>query len=43
MFKKYSNIKFHKNPSAASQVVPCIQKDGRDEAKSCFSKFCKCT
>jgi len=28
-FEKYSNIKFHINPSSGSQVVPCGQKDGR--------------
>ena len=23
MFEKYSNMKFHENPSGGSQVVPC--------------------
>jgi len=38
MFEKYSNTKFHENPSSGSLVVPCEQKkrqtDGRvDMAK----------
>jgi len=28
-FEKYSNIKFHENPSSGSRVVPCGQRDGR--------------
>jgi len=27
IFKKYSNIKFHENPSSGSQVVPCGPAD----------------
>jgi hypothetical protein len=27
--EKYSNIKFHENPSSGSQVVPCGRTDGR--------------
>jgi hypothetical protein len=27
IFKKYSNIKFHENPSSGSRVVPCGQTD----------------
>jgi hypothetical protein len=27
IFKKYSNIKYHKNPPSGSQVVPCGQTD----------------
>ena len=27
VFQKYSNIKFHRNPSGGSRVVPCGQKD----------------
>ena len=27
-FKKYSDIKFHENPSSGSQIVPCGQMDG---------------
>jgi hypothetical protein len=26
-FEKYSNIKFHSNPSKGSQAVPCRQTD----------------
>jgi len=43
--QKYSNIKFHENPSTGSRVVPCGQADGRtdrhDEANSRFSQFCE--
>ena len=28
LFRKYSNIKFHENPSSRSRVVPCRQTDG---------------
>jgi hypothetical protein len=27
-FAKYSNIKFHENPSSGSQGVPCGREDG---------------
>jgi hypothetical protein len=47
IFKKYSNFKFHKNPSSGSQAAPCAQKDGHtdshDKASSHFLQFCKCT
>ena len=43
IFERYSNIKFHENPSPGSRVVPCGQTDGRtdgnDEANSRFSEF----
>jgi len=39
IFEKYSNIKFHQNPSSGSRV-PCEQTDRHDEAKSRFSQFC---
>jgi len=43
IFENYSNIKFHKNPSSGSRVVPCGQTDKRtdrhDEANSHFSQF----
>jgi hypothetical protein len=29
IFKKYSNSKFHENPSSGSQVIPCAQMDGQ--------------
>ena len=43
--EKYSNNKFHENPSSGSQVVPCgrlddIWKDRHKEANSHFSLFC---
>jgi hypothetical protein len=28
-FEKHLDIKFHKNPSSGSRVVPCGQKEGR--------------
>jgi len=31
IFEKYSNIKFHKNPSSGSRVVPCGQTDGQTD------------
>jgi hypothetical protein len=27
VFQKYTNIKFHKNPSSGSRVVPCRQTE----------------
>jgi hypothetical protein len=41
--EKYSNIKFHKNPSSGSRVVPGGQTDRHDEANSRFSQFCEST
>jgi len=45
IFEKYSNIKFHKNPSSWSRVVPCRRTDRRTEsnndAKSRFKQFCE--
>jgi hypothetical protein len=45
IFGKYSNIKFHENPSSGSRVVPSGRTDGRtdslDEANSRFSQFCE--
>jgi hypothetical protein len=29
IFEKYSNIKFHRNPSAGTGAVPCGQMDKR--------------
>ena len=31
IFEKYSNIKFHENPSSGSRVVPCGPTDGRTD------------
>jgi hypothetical protein len=45
VFEKYSNVKFHENPSSGSRVVTCGQTDGRtdrdDEADISFSQFCE--
>jgi len=29
VFEKYSNIKFHENPTRGSRIFPCGQTDGR--------------
>jgi len=41
LFEKYSNIKFHKNPSSGSRVVPWGRTDRIDEANSRFTQFCE--
>jgi hypothetical protein len=45
IFEKYSDIKYHGNPSSRSRVVPCGRKDGQtdgyDEANSRCSQFCE--
>jgi len=40
-FAKYSNIKFHENPSSGSRAVPCGRTDRHDDANSSFSRFCE--
>jgi hypothetical protein len=40
-FEKYSDIKFHENPSKGSRVVPCGQTDRHYEPNSHFSQFCE--
>ena len=40
IFEKYSDIKYHENPSSGSRVVPCGQTDRHDEADSRSSQFC---
>jgi hypothetical protein len=40
IFEKYSNIKFHENPSSGNRVVSCGQTDGHDGTNTCFSQFC---
>ena len=39
IFEKYSNIKFHKNPSSGSRVVPCGGKDGRTDGQTDMTKL----
>jgi len=33
-FEKYSNIKFHKNPSSGNRVVPCGETNRRTDMKT---------
>ena len=40
ILEKYSNTKYHENPSSGSRSVPCGQTDGHDAANSRLSKFC---
>jgi len=42
-FEKYSNIRFHENPSSGIRVVHSGQTDIHDEANSRFSRFCEVT
>ena len=39
--EKYSNIKFHENPSSTSRVVLCGQTDRHDKANRRFSQICE--
>ena len=39
VLEKYSDTKFHENPSSCNPVVPCGRTDGRDKANSRFSQF----
>jgi len=41
IFEKYSNIKFHENPSSGSRVVPWGQTDIHDEANNRYSQVCE--
>ena len=45
IFEKYSNVKFHENPSSGSRFVPCGQTNGRadisEEVNSHSSQFCE--
>jgi len=41
-FEKFSNIKFHKNPSSGSRLDRCGRTDGHYEANSRFSQFYEC-
>ena len=43
-FEKYSNAKFHENPSSRSQVIPCGrtgQTDRHNDANSRLWQFCE--
>jgi len=45
IFVKYSRIKFNKNPSSGSRIVPCGMTDKRtdrhDEGNSRFPQYCE--
>jgi len=43
IFENSSNIKFHKNPSRGSWVVPRRKTDRHDIANGRFLQFCECT
>jgi len=51
VFEKYSNVKFHEQPSSGSQVVPCGQTEGQanrrtdkhNEANGRFRNFANAT
>jgi hypothetical protein len=38
VYEKYSNIKFHENPSSGSKVVPCRQMDGLTDGQTDMTK-----
>jgi hypothetical protein len=40
IFEKYSNIKFHENPSIGSPVLPCIRTD-TTKLTDAFRNFAK--
>jgi len=39
IFEKFSNIKFHENPSSGSRVVPCGRIDGRTDMTKLIVAF----
>jgi hypothetical protein len=41
ILEKYSNIKFHKNPSSGKRAIPRGVMDGHDKADSRVSQFCE--
>jgi len=41
IFEKYSNIKFHENPSSRSRVFSCGQTDRHDEANNRSKQVCE--
>jgi len=42
IFKKYSNIKFHENPSSGSRVVACGRADGPTDMTKLVVPFRNC-
>jgi len=42
IFEKYSNTKFHENPSSGSRVVPCGQTDGLTDMTKLIVAICNC-
>jgi len=41
VFEKYSNTKFHEDPSTGSRVDSCGRTDRHDEANSRCSQLCE--
>jgi len=39
IFEKYSNVKFHENPSSRSRVVACRRRDGWAEGQMDMTKL----
>jgi hypothetical protein len=39
IFEKFSNIKFHENPSIGSRVVPCGRTDGQADMTKLIAAF----
>jgi len=39
IFKHFSNIKFHKNPSSGSRVIPCGRTDGQTDTTKLIVAF----
>ena len=39
--KKFSNIRFHENPSSGSRIIPCGQTDRHDETNNRFPQLCE--
>ena len=41
IFEKYSNVKFHENPSSSSRVLPCRQtEDGQTNMMKLIVAYC---
>ena len=41
ILEKYSNVKFHENPSSGSRAVASGQTESNDKANSRLSQFCE--